>query len=228
MSKIEIINCKYGKLNIFSDLQSGNLYQQLKRPNYYQPWIIKWAEQYSRTNSTILDVGANIGCFTLPFAKLHQGTCKIYAFEPLSDAYTLLLSNIKLNNLNNVVPINMGLSFINKNIKVFIPSDPAHFSIEDKYQNIWKENKSEIIKLCTLDSLNLQNISFIKVDIQDHEFKFLQGAKNTLKKDNITLILELPIRDSKELNHYKKCTLFLNGLGYKEISSFSKDRLFIK
>ena len=85
------------------------------------------------------------------------------------------------------------------------------------------------VELKTLDSLNLTNISFIKVDIERHELYFLEGAKNTLINNNATLILEIPCRDDEELKFYNKCVELMKSYGYifyKNI--FDKDYVFRK
>lgn len=60
------------------------------------------------TNYNIVDIGAQVGLYTL-FAKyLPEST--FYSFEPFSVTYNLLNENVKLNNLNNVNTFNLGIS----------------------------------------------------------------------------------------------------------------------
>jgi FkbM family methyltransferase len=51
----------------------------------------------------IYDVGANIGIYTIPAAKLVGATGRVYAFEPHSINFATLLLNIKANSLGAVV-----------------------------------------------------------------------------------------------------------------------------
>ena len=62
-------------------------------------------------------------------------------------------------------------------------------------------------------------VNLIKLDIQGYELPALKGAKETLKRYKPIIICEL--MDNKE--DVKK---FLNNLGYEEIYSFKKDKIF--
>lgn len=62
-------------------------------------------------NSTVLDIGANIGMFTL-FVNSKSKNCKVYAFEPLPPTYDILQLNT--GSLPNVTAVNCGLSNTNK------------------------------------------------------------------------------------------------------------------
>lgn len=74
-----------------------------------------------KDSSTVLDIGANIGMFTL-YINHRFKNCKVYSFEPLPPTYEIL----KLNTENlepNIKAINCGLSCENKTAKfVYFPS----------------------------------------------------------------------------------------------------------
>ena len=64
-----------------------------------------------------MDIGANIGIATIIMAKLNKKSI-IYAYEPFSEAFELLLENITINNITNVKAFNLAVS--NKNNKELI------------------------------------------------------------------------------------------------------------
>ena len=143
--------------------------------------------------------------------------------------YGKLVFKNKKNMVNNVKIYNYGLSDQDKEsimncslIKPGINSLTLDLS----------KNKSIVqkyVKLKTLDSLNLTNISFIKVDIERHELYFLKGARDTLINNNATVILEIPRRDEKEIEFHNKCVELMKSYGYifyKNI--FDKDFVFRK
>ena len=51
---------------------------------------------------TVLDIGSNIGAFTIPFAKKVGFKGKVYAFEPQSFIFRILKENVKINKLSNI------------------------------------------------------------------------------------------------------------------------------
>tara|TARA_B100000989_G_scaffold87162_1_gene62774 strand:+ start:320 stop:649 length:330 start_codon:yes stop_codon:yes gene_type:complete len=57
----------------------------------------------------VFDIGANIGCFTVPMAKKVGSKGKVISFEPQPFIKKLLLENIKSNNIDNVKIMNQGL-----------------------------------------------------------------------------------------------------------------------
>ena len=91
-----------------------------------------------------------------------------------------------------------------------------------------KKKKIEVKKL---DDLKIDNISFIKVDIQEHELEFLNGAKETLKRNDTTVILEIPRRNENEIKIHDNCVKLMKELGYNHYricQGASKDYIFRK
>ena len=60
-------------------------------------------------NDTIIDIGAHIGLFSLLVSQLCK-TGKILSFEPVRENFDLLVSNLKLNHIQNVSPFNTAVS----------------------------------------------------------------------------------------------------------------------
>ena len=94
-------------------------------------------------------------------------------------------------------------------------------------------NGKELIQIKKLDDLNIKNISFIKIDIQEYEYQFLIGAKNTLINNNVVIIIEIPTRNKYEINIHNKCVELLKSYGYKYYKNCrdkkrSKDFIFRK
>lgn len=241
------IDFKYGKLRVEED-ESSN-WKGLFETGEYQDWIIKWAERYARANSTILDVGANIGCHTIPLAQLFNMSCHVYSFEPEPRAFDTLLENVKLNNLTNVEAVQEALSDSSGEAELFVGKNSTHstltpqFMKKDNYLDIRFDellkntidkiktkasfNSSVLVKTSRLDELAFDNVSFIKVDIQGWECEFLEGAIETLADNKPALVLELPERTRNEKIKYLRCLKILSNISYYEEDKHNKDRLFI-
>ena len=67
---------------------------------------------------TVLDIGSNIGAFTIPFAKKVCFKGKVYAFEPQSFIFRIFKENVKINKLSNIEIFNIGLGSSDCNIKL--------------------------------------------------------------------------------------------------------------
>ena len=67
-----------------------------------------------------LDLGANIGYYTLIFAKIVGKNGKVFAFEPDLTNFTLLKKNVEINGYKNVVLINKAVSDKTGKLKLFL------------------------------------------------------------------------------------------------------------
>ena len=121
------------------------------------------------------------------------GGGKVIAFEPMSWAYSKLKHNIELNDFNNIVIEKIALSSVNQRAQnIYFRSswtiDPGSSS---------NAKKKEDINFITLDEYVRRNkinrIDFIKLDVDGYEYKIIQGARDTLKRDKPLIIIELGI-----------------------------------
>ena len=81
------------------------------------------------------------------------------------------------------------------------------------------ENKNGNENVTTLDTFNLKNISFIKIDVEGYELNLLKGALNTIEKNKPMIFIE----KKKDYDDLKN---FLYDLNYDIIEEFEKDTLF--
>ena len=143
------------------------------------------------------------------------------------ETFHYLEETVKKNKRNNIKLYNYGLS--NENKKSKMNCSLIKPGINSLTLDISNNKVQRDVELKTLDSFNLTNISFIKVDIERHEVYFLEGAKNTLINNNATVILEIPRRDEKEIKFHNKCVELMNSYGYIYYKNiFDKDYVFRK
>ncbi|MES2776493.1 MAG: FkbM family methyltransferase [Bacteroidota bacterium] len=127
------------------------------------------------TYKTVVDIGANIGLFSLYAAS--RGCEKIIAVEPNTVSYATLVKNIEANNLQNtIVPMQMAVSDISGD-RLFIPkdSDPENIAVElvsaqqqDNYESVETISLTNLIKI-----KDLQLVNMLKMDCEGAEFKIL-------------------------------------------------------
>ncbi len=138
-----------------------------------------------------IDIGANIGYYSIVASKLVGKNGKIFAFEPDLINYKKLIKNLKRNRCNNIIPLNVAVSDKESKIKLFISEDNASdhrtYGIEGR--------KSVSIKSISLDDYfsknNVTKVDFIKIDVQGYEPVVFKGMVKTLKNNrNIKIITE--------------------------------------
>ena len=134
----------------------------------------------------VIDVGANIGYYTLIFAQLVGSSGKVFAFEPEPKNFEILKKNIEINNYQNIVAEQKIVSDKSGIVKLFI----AEHGIVGHRINQQKSSQKFIeVESIILDNyikkLNLDNkINFIKIDVEGSEPKVLEGAKEIMQKSN--------------------------------------------
>lgn len=153
-------------------------------------------------NSVAVDVGANIGYYTLLLAKVCK---KVYAFEPDKTCFEILLKNIKENKLENVVAVNMAVSdkveavgFIHNeenfgDHKIQTPQSSGQLPLTGEPNTISTDSLDNILK-------NEKQIDLIKIDTQGWEPKVIMGAKKIIKKYKPILFLEYSPQSYQENN----------------------------
>ena len=150
---------------------------------------IKFLKQIIKNGDTVLDLGANIGVYTLIFAKLVGKSGHVFAFEPDPTNFEILSKNVKENKHENVTLVQKAVSEKNDKIKLFVSKrNHASHRIFDS-----KEKRNSIeVDVITLDTYfkNFKNpINFIKMDVEGVEGATLLGASNIIKNSKDLVIM---------------------------------------
>lgn len=168
--------------------------------NFYEIDFLKELTPYIRKDAVILDVGANIGNHSVYWA-LKADAKRIYVFEPVRDFFEILKTNVKLNNLTDkIIMFNIGLSNqkINGRISVFDRMNIGGTWVE--------QDANGNIILDKLDNIKIEEnfIDLIKIDVEGHELRVLQGAKETLQKYKPAIFIEILEHsdNQKEIHEY--------------------------
>ena len=155
-----------------------------------------------KEGNTVVDLGANIGYFTLLAAKLVGKKGKVYSFEPEPRNYNYLLKNIELNEYDNVFATQKAVSDETGKTKLYIcPYDTGHHTI-NQYGGI-KAHKSDFIDdkkdFVEVDTVTLddffkdtkQPINVIKMDVEGAEMLALSGMDRIIRESkNIKMFVE--------------------------------------
>ena len=187
----------------------------LENYGYWENELIKYSEQYLNDDSIILDIGANIGTWSIPLAIKNR---KIYSFEPFDSSYYALCGNIFLNNKESIIfPHQCAITDnINMKSQLFI-SETVNIG-GCKLIEI-NSNKINNYSLRTIDSFNFDKIDLIKIDVEGHELNALKSAQETILKYKPVILFECWDIDSTHwngiLNTHIELMNFIKLLGYQ-------------
>ena len=199
----------------------------------------------NRMNTNTLDVGANIGGFTIPIAEfVASSNGKVYSYEPQRIVFQQFCANVFLNKLDNVFTYNfalgdrmceiqipeldfwksqnVGFFSIDKNIRKNIQND----ALEGKTSMNIESGDQYTVEQRTLDSFNYKfDINLIKVDIEGFELEFFIGSSNTIKANSYPpIIFEVWTGKSWYEQKAQKTKEILADWGY-EFSEFGREIL---
>jgi FkbM family methyltransferase len=171
-----------------------------------------------------LDIGANLGVYSVNLAEHFE---KTYAFEPAVIARHVLQANVLSNKLGHSIEVvELGLSNDKTTLEFFV--DPANSGMSSLVKSPTNADfEKTMIDLVRGDDFlkdkNSHKVSFMKVDVENHEFEVLQGLTNTIERDKPLIQLELD--GASEIA--KKIDSYLKDLGYTQ-KLVLKDTYFTK
>ncbi|MEM0449105.1 MAG: FkbM family methyltransferase [Methanomassiliicoccales archaeon] len=207
---------------MYLDINARGIHQDLKVYRKREIYSYSFFKNIIKDDSIIVDIGANIGYYAL-LESIHAKNGKIYAIEPVLKNYNILLKNIYINKINNIIPINIGISDKNE-FKQIYEYECCNLSSFIKLNN--KKIVSEkLIETKNLDDfIYLYNIcpNIIRMDVEGYEYEIFEGAKKFLKNcKNITIFIELHPK-ILGINKYLEILNLLKQNGFKILAIFNE------
>jgi FkbM family methyltransferase len=157
-----------------------------------------------------IDVGTNIGTWS---KRAAHAFARVYAFEPDRELSATLPKVLP----SNVTVYPFALSDHEGTSELFTPvkggaQESGRASLE-RSANSGLDTKAQVVELRTLDSLDLQNIDAIKIDVEGHEAAVLAGARRLIESQRPILICEI-----EERHHLGRSDEIIRGVcdqGYR-------------
>lgn len=147
-------------------------------------------------NGTVLDIGANVGHMAVLYSRIFKNS-RIFAFEPYPQSVEYLRQNTS--NKKNVEVANIGLSDAEGKLNFGVPAEHAHTLNTGRVTSmagLWSDiTDPETARVTSGDKFikenSLNNITFIKIDVEGMELNVLDGLEETIRKNNPVICIEL-------------------------------------
>lgn len=202
--------------------------------NFYQNNILIDEIFKLKPNQNFLDVGANIGYYSILASKIVGRNGRVYSFEPSLREFFRLIKNIDLNKCTNIIPLNIALSDSNNELSFSIAEGHTGLNSMKIYDNSVRK-RIQLTRTIRLDNLFCsENIKFhiVKIDVEGAELLVLKGMEDLLKSKNIDkIIIEITPRFFNLFNYSKKDIYeYLEQFGYQptiNCNSEQYDELFV-
>lgn len=184
-----------GEVKIYYQWNDRHIGQRIALGKY-EPYLTKLILEKVDKNSTFVDVGANIGYYSLLSVK--KGA-RVWAIEPDEDNFAILKKNVKENGLDKKIKL----------IKAGAGSKNAWAKIERSEVNFGAHkliNRKGDVKIIRLDDVIKEKVDVIKIDVEGMEAKVVAGAKNLIKKWQPIIFFEygINLRNGGLLNFLSK------------------------
>jgi len=192
----------FGKFKLVLDKNDLDISQQIKDSGWYkdEEYETKLFKKKLREGMRFLDLGANIGFYSIFARSIIGEKGLVISFEPFPKNANLIRKSVKLNRYDNVVVVEAAVS--NKHGKAKLYLSPEYYTenslidLEFTYPKNWKGQRAIDVKVITIDDFlgkKIKNfcVDFIKMDIEGSEHKALRGMKKTIEQnESLALMTE--------------------------------------
>ena len=206
--KKEVVYRKHFRIQL--DLDDW-IQQQIYFLGDYEKEEIDFLYSYLKPGNTFIDIGGNIGIFSLNASGIVGQHGKVIAFEAFAPNFEKIKKNIQRNGISNTTLEHCAISDRKGKLEIYYDENADNVGMASSYL----ENstlKVEVDSISLDEYLNihpLKTVDLIKIDIEGGEFLALQGMKNVLKNHQPAIIIEM--------NHM---TMEKSGTSEKEVLQF--------
>lgn len=177
-----------------------------------------------RTGDVAIDIGANMGLYTVAMSRWVGSGGKVYSIEPIPDTFELLTSSTRRLGLANVETFRMALSDREDVLKMVVPK--YNGGGENYYRAHLTSDAGEIgadglmtieVKVHPLDEISTAwrtPVRFIKCDVEGHERKVIKGAERLIAKCKPACLVEISGDPDDRSSPAAEIVNYFEGLGY--------------
>lgn len=190
----------------------------------WEPNLTSWISERLREGDIFVDVGANLGYYSLLASKLVGKDGKVIAIEPLPEIFAMLARNLELNEAQNVRAANVAAWDAESEVDIFTwPKCPAGVTtLNEGWAAKWKLQRHGKVRATKLGNIlgayGAQAARLIKVDVEGSEARVIFGMKSILDlgRADIELIIEVhPCLSSAQTDGWHDSLDFLSSQGFK-------------
>ena len=191
LSYLGLVNLREGKIIKLSNAYKFKILHFLDALGIKEVFLDDdYQLKLSNSPKTIIDIGANIGAFSIFMASKYP-KAHIYSYEPSASTFRVFLHNIKINNFSKQIsPFKLAVYKKNSQIKLYNPGPSGLRSIH----HTRNEKKSETVETITLEKIFSQNkinkCDLIKIDCEGAEYEILANTPPTVFKKIKQVVLE--------------------------------------
>ena len=171
------------------DLDLGEAIQRWIYLGAFEPKETEMARAWLRPGMTFVDVGANFGYFTLLAASRVLPEGRVFALEPSPYAHARLARTLEANGLTHIELLQAGLSSAPGRLNLYLPPSGFHSPTMSENSGGQPVEVPVLTLDDCLDEWGVDRVDLIKIDVEGHELRVVDGAANALSSGRIRAVL---------------------------------------
>jgi len=158
-----------------------------------------------------VDIGGHVGLWAMWLVNFFN---HVHIFEPLKSHYDIIPYNMEKDNYT-IHKVALGKE-----------SGSVSMEVNPTFTGGAHINGEGDIPMITLDSLELEDVNFIKIDVEGYELQVVQGAEQTIRRCKPLMIIEQKGNDQKNFQDIRNgAHKFLTKLGMKDLRVIAGDHI---
>jgi FkbM family methyltransferase len=185
-----------GRYKMIVDTTDVGLSSHLLLDGYWEMWLTELLTALVKPGMKVVDVGANLGYFSLLMADLVGKTGQVHAFEPNIDLARRMTQSLALNGFSDIATVHeQALADVEADVVLIVPADEpknGHLLPADHPAATDDAVETRFMRTRRLDSYaELYDVDLIKIDADTSEMTIWQGMSEILKHGRpLTIVLE--------------------------------------
>lgn len=148
-----------------------------------------FALQHLQPGSVVIDIGAQIGVFSVYVARRGPAGIRVHSFEPMGANHSLLQTNLKLNGITNVTAHNAAVTAVPGTFKLYLSAENTGmhslYGGGDRFEEVEGRGFNELF-----DSLKIDHCDVLKMDCEGAEYDIFKNARADVLKRIGAIIME--------------------------------------
>lgn len=168
-----------------SDLIQRNVYL-----GTYEPHESSLVRHSLRPGMTFIDVGANVGYYSLMASAVAGPSGRVLVIEPNPDLCKCLKETIRDNRIRNIAVARAAMADQSGWADLFVPKQPENNTATMVPNNAGRPVRVRVLTLDEyLEQQQVATVDFLKIDVEGFEDKVLGGARSALRDKHIRAVL---------------------------------------
>ena len=147
----------------------------------YEPHLVQFYQDRVKPGMTFIDIGANIGTYSMLAARLVGEEGRVLSFEPNSENCRLILLGANRNKYQNIALFPVALGNANGHM-LFATHIGSNGGFIQNEQKSLESPTCTVVPMFRLDGFIDERIDFIKIDVEGAEGLVMQGAVSLIEK----------------------------------------------